>query len=145
MTLPRSTSLGRSPWHQLIGEWEMSSPIFEGKTGTAVFEWSEAGSYVCMRSRPPEPAPASLWLIGADESSEDCTALYSDDRGISRVYVTRLASGLWTLERHGAPFSQRFEGRIDAGASRIDGAWYTAASDGAWVKDFDLAYTRRRT
>ena len=134
-----SAVMGRSPWKDLVGEWEMRSPIFQGARGLAVFEWLEGGAYLALRSQPPQPAPASVWLIGADDSDSACTVLYADSRGVSRVYRTSFVSGVWIIERHGQPFSQRFEGRLEPDMKSIKGAWHSAEDDGGWKMDFELA------
>jgi hypothetical protein len=54
---------------------------------------------LALRSQPPELAPSSLWLIGADDGADDCTSLYSDSRDVSH------ASGVWSIRRHGKPFA----------------------------------------
>ncbi|MBN9511292.1 MAG: hypothetical protein J0I21_19575 [Alphaproteobacteria bacterium] len=143
MSAVSSVSMDRSHWSKFVGKWQMSSPIFEGKSGSVEFEWMEGGRYIALRFQPPEPAPASVWLIGADESTTDYTALYADSRGVSRVYRMKLEPHLWMIERHGEPFSQRFEGRLSSDGNRIDGAWYSAQGGGEWKKDFDLTYVRQ--
>ncbi len=139
-----SKILRNSQWCALLGEWEMISSDFQGARGLAVFEWVEGGAYLALRSRPPEPAPASVWLIGADDSAEDCVALYSDSRGVSRIYRTQMAAGVWSIARSGKPFSQRFEARLDENAGTLRGTWYSSDDEVTWQSDFDLSYSRRR-
>lgn len=140
-----SKILRNSQWVALLGEWEMSSPMFQSARGVAVFEWIEGGAYLALRSKPPEPAPVSVWLIGADDSVDDCIALYSDVRGVSRIYRTQMADGVWSISRNGKPFSQRFEARLDEKAGTLRGTWYSSDDEETWKPDFDLIYTRRRS
>jgi hypothetical protein len=137
-----SYRLHGSPWDALVGEWEMASPIFSGARGRAVFEWREGGAFLALHSDPPEPAPASVWLIGADDAVEDCAALYTDSRGVSRVYAMRMAGGVWSIRRNAPPFSQRFEAQLDPNGKVMRGTWFSADGEGRWKPDFELVYRR---
>jgi hypothetical protein len=126
----------------LVGEWEVESPLFPGAQGRAVFEWLEGGAYLMQHATAPDPAPNSTWIIGADDSAEDCSALYHDSRGVSRVYRTSFVDGIWTVSRDAPGFWQRFRGRLSEDATRIEGAWELSADGTSWEHDFDLTYTR---
>jgi hypothetical protein len=139
-----SKVLRNSQWGTLIGEWEISAPIFQAARGIATFEWIEGGAYLALRSTPPEPAPASVWLIGTDNSADNCVALYSDTRGVSRIYRAQMEAGIWSLARSGKPFSQRFEARLDDKTGALRGTWYSSDDEVTWKPDFDLVYSRRR-
>jgi hypothetical protein len=82
-------------------------------------------------------------VIGRDASRGDYTVLYTDTRGVSRVYEMRLAGNTWTIWRHDPEFSQRFEATITADRNAIAGNWQKRARGDPWEHDFDLAYTRR--
>jgi hypothetical protein len=140
----RSDMLRASAWKGILGEWEMSSPIFKGGSGRAVFEWIEGGSYLAFRSAPPQHLPASIWLIGGDDEGARYTAFYTDSRGISRIYQTQMVDGVWTIWRTGIEYSQRFEAKVDFSAGTMRGAWYSTKAGGDWKIDFELIYTRRR-
>ena len=136
-----SRGLQKSSWKDLIGEWRMTSPQFPGGQGRVRFEWAEDGAFLVLRSQAPDPAPDSVWIIGGDEASEDCTALYSDERGVARVYGMRMKDGIWSIWRAG-PFWQRFEARLDEQMRTLSGSWESSEDGDTWNSDFDLVYSR---
>lgn len=126
----------------LLGEWTVESPQFPGAGGHATFRWLEGGAYLCWLSEAPEPAPNSTWIIGSDEPSESCTALYHDSRAVSRVYRMSLGEGVWRVWREAPGFCQRFIGTLDAEARTISGAWEKSKDGSSWEHDFDLVYKK---
>lgn len=126
----------------LVGEWEVESPQFPGGRGQVTFRWLEDGAYLGWDSKAPEPAPSSTWIIGGDESSESCTALYTDSRAVARVYHMSLDNGVWTVWREAPGFWQRFAGTLDDGGRTINGAWERSPDGSTWEHDFDLVYRR---
>jgi hypothetical protein len=132
------------PLGALVGEWELQVPQAPGSSGRAVFEWLEGGAYLLQRSYAPDPAPDSTWIIGADDAGDSCTALYHDERGVSRVYRTSLADGVWRVWREAPGFSQRFTGALSEDGATIRGAWELSRDDSTWEHDFELVYTRVR-
>jgi hypothetical protein len=132
------------PLGVLIGEWETEVPQFPGERGRAVFEWLEGGAYLLQRSQAPDPAPDSTWITGADDADDTWTVLYHDERGVSRVYRSTLAEGVWRVWRDAPGFSQRFTGALSADGGTIRGAWEMSTDDSTWEHDFDLIYTRVR-
>jgi hypothetical protein len=101
----------------LSGEWDMelsNAPFLPSRDDTAhahvTFEWIEDGALLVMRqSEQSGNPPSARWAIGRDESGPDYKVLYSDDRGVSRVYEMSFSEGLWQLWRNTPGFSQRFE------------------------------------
>ena len=67
--------------------------------------------------------------------------LYSDDRGVCRIYEMSIDDGEWNLWRQGEPFAQRFTGRFEDDAATRSPASGSSTSDG-WKIDFDLTYRR---
>jgi hypothetical protein len=126
----------------LVGVWEMQVPQFPGSRGRSTFEWLEGGAYLLQRSSAPDPAPDGTWIIGADDAEDSCTALYHDERGVSRVYRTTLADGVWRVWREAPGFSQRFTGTLGEDGRTIRGAWELCKDGSTWQHDFDLIYTR---
>lgn len=68
--------------------------------------------------------------------------LYSDERGVCRVYEMTIGDGEWTLRRDGEPFSQRFTGSFGDDGHTISGRWEIADGDTGYRPDFDRAYRR---
>jgi hypothetical protein len=130
------------PLGALVGEWEMEAPRFPGGRGRVVFEWLEGGAYLVERSHAPDPAPDSTWIVGGDDAADSLTALYHDERGVSRVYRMSLAGGVWRVWRDAPGFWQRFTGRLGEDDSVILGAWESSPDGSTWEHDFDLIYRR---
>jgi hypothetical protein len=57
-------------------------------------------------------APDGVAIIGCDAANGTYYQLYSDDRGVCRVYEMSIGDREWRLWREGEPFAQRFTGRF---------------------------------
>ena len=130
----------------LIGDWTMEAipPGGEPWPGEAraTFEWFEGNQLMLERSTVEMPeAPDSICAIGCDAANDTYYQLYTDDRGVCRVYQMSIGDGEWKLWREGDPFAQRFTATIRDDGNRIDGRWEFDEGDG-WKTDFDLVYTR---
>jgi hypothetical protein len=88
-------------------------------------------------------APASTAVIGADDTQNAFTMLYSDERGVVRRYEMELTARRWTLLRRAPGFSQRFTGRLAANGRSIRATWEKSADGRRWMRDFILTYTKR--
>lgn len=87
--------------------------------------------------------PTSVQVIGRNEDHDDFTVLYTDERGVSRVYAMTLATGDWTLSRTDPGFHQCFAGHLSADGTHIDGDWSRSHDAGeTWIHDFHVTYTR---
>jgi hypothetical protein len=131
----------------LIGEWSLAASSPEGEPwpggGRATFEWHDSGAHVVMRSTVDVPeAPDSVSIIGCDAANGTYYQLYSDDRGVCRVYRMSLDGGEWSLWREGQPFPQRFAGRFKDDDRTIVGRWKLAEDGTNFATDFNLTYTR---
>ena len=74
---------------------------------------------------------------------ETCCMLYSDERGVARIYQMSLEGGVWKMWRDSPGFSQRVTGTISGDGNTI--TWHGELSyDGShWEQDLDVTYTRR--
>jgi hypothetical protein len=131
----------------LVGEWkvEMVPPGGEPLDGGArtVFEWHDSRAHLIQRSTVEVPeAPNGVSIIGCDGAAGTYFQLYSDDRGVCRVYEMSIGDGEWRLWRDGEPFAQRFTGRFEDGGQAIRGRWELAEGGGDFRTDFDLIYRR---
>jgi hypothetical protein len=131
----------------LIGEWtvEAIAPGGERWPGEAraTFEWHDSGAHVIQRATVEIPeAPDVIAIIGCDAANESYFQLYSDDRGVCRVYEMSIGGGEWKLWRVGEPFPQRFTARFEDRGNTIVGRWETAVDGGHYETDFDLIYKR---
>jgi hypothetical protein len=131
------------PLRFLAGEWEMelSDAAFlpEGEVvrGPAAFEFIDEGRMLAFRQ-----GDAATWIIGRDDSSALYTALYSDGRGVSRVYTMALEGGSWKIWREDPDFAQRFEAAVSADDDLISGRWEKRPGAGDWEHDFAVTYRR---
>jgi hypothetical protein len=133
----------------LLGEWilEATSPDGEPWLGAAraSFEWHESGAHLVARSSVDVPgAPNTVSIIGCDAANGTYFQLYSDDRGVCRVYEMSIREGEWRLWREGDPFPQRFAATIEASRDTIIGRWEKAENGTNYTTDFYLTYTRVR-
>ena len=118
---------------------ELSEASFlrEGEValGTASFEFIDQGRLLAFRQDA-----AATWMIGRDDASDLYTVLYSDDRGVSRVYLMTLEGAIWKVWRDHLEFSQRFEAIVSAELDLITGRWEKRAGRGSWEHDFAVTY-----
>jgi hypothetical protein len=134
-----------------VGEWSttISNASFledrdEVVTGTLQAVPIEAGMLLALRQvGDPAGPPLASWVIGRDGPERDYTVLYTDGRGVSRVYLMSLSDDAWIIWRDDPEFAQRFEATISADRCSLDGSWQKRIGGGSWEHDFDIAYSRR--
>jgi len=131
----------------LVGEWTVVAEGPDGQAwpgeGRAIFEWHPSGAHLVQRiAIGVDGAPDSTSIIGCDAGNGTFIQLYSDARGVCRIYSMKLGGGEWVLQRDGAPFPQRFVGTISADARTISGRWEKAEDGGDFALDFFLTYRK---
>jgi len=129
----------------LVGEWRVVARAPGGEPGEAwaSFQWHESQAHLVARSSIDAPgAPDSISIIGCDAANGVYYQLYSDDRGVCRVYAMSIGAGEWKLWREGDPFPQRFIARFEDEGRTIVGRWEKAQDGSTYTTDFDLTYTR---
>ena len=131
----------------LVGTWSLAARWPDGREwpggGTMTFAWDESGAHLVQRSTTELPeAPATWSVIGCDGASGRYVQLYSDDRGVSRIYEMSFGNGEWRLWRDGEPFSQRFVGRFGADGDTVTGQWEAAEDGQTFTVDFEVTYRR---
>ncbi len=68
-----------------------------------------SGAHLLQRGTAELPqAPDNVSIIGCDAANGTYIQLYSDERGVCRIYEMSIDNGEWKLWREGEPFSQRF-------------------------------------
>ncbi len=132
---------------QLVGHWRLltSGPDDEPWPGEghARIEWHESRAHLVVHSAVDAPGvPTSIAIIGCDGAKGTYYQLYSDDRGVCRVYEMSLDEREWRLWREGLPFPQRFTGRFTDDSQRIVGRWEKAEDGREYATDFSLTYIR---
>jgi hypothetical protein len=131
----------------LVGEWRLmaSSPGGEPWPGEAhaSYQWHDSGAHLVGRSSSDVPgAPDTISIIGCDAANGTYYQMYSDDRGVCRVYGMSVTDGGWKLWRQGQPFPQRFEARFQDDGMTIVGRWEKAEDGTNYTTDFALTYIR---
>ena len=76
-------------------------------------------------------------VLGWDDSTGELAQLYSDARGVFRVYRMTLTDAAWTAWRDAPGFFQRFIGTF-RDDSTIEGAWESSPDGTTWEPDFDM-------
>ena len=131
----------------LIGEWTLEAippggPPWPGEA-RATIEWHDSGAHLVKRTTTELPeAPNEISIIGCDPANGTYYQLYSDDRGVCRVYQMSIGNGEWRLWRDGEPFPQRFTARFKNDGNTITGSWEKAEDGENYTPDFDLIYRK---
>ena len=131
----------------LVGEWvtESVAPLDPHATirGHTSFQWLEGGAFLVMRSGVPQSDfPRASAIIGPDDSAGAYGMLYSDSRGVSRIYAMSLSDGIWKVWRNAPGFSQRFTGTFSDSGDTITACWEKSSDGANWEHDFALTYTK---
>jgi hypothetical protein len=134
----------------LVGEWELEASSPGGDPwpggGRSTFEWHPSGAHLVQRTSVDLPdAPDSLSIMGCDAANGTYFQLYSDDRGICRVYDMSIGNGEWRLWRAGEPFSQQFAATFSDDGDTMVGRWEMSENGVDFMTDFDLVYRRTGT
>ena len=82
-------------------------------------------------------------VLGWDDTTGELAQLYSDARGVFRIYRMTLTDEAWTARRDAPGFFQRFIGRFGSDRTTIEGRWESSLDGTAWEPDFDLVYRKR--
>ena len=141
-----------APLEPLVGDWDVEA-VVDGEVvmrGRSTFAWTEQGAFLIQTSdgeaigeswagHLPFPTVA---ITGYDESFDHYSVLYSDARGVQRIYSMTFADGVIRQQRDAEGFHQRFVGELSADASRIDARWEMSEDGEEWRLDFDLTYER---
>jgi hypothetical protein len=131
----------------LIGEWTLEAKWPNGETwpGRATFEWLDSGAHLLQHGTLDHPqAPANVSVIGCDGANGTYYQLYSDERGVCRVFQMTIGNGELKLWRDGAPFSQRFIATLSDDGNTITGRWEIAEDGKNYRPDFDLSSRKAR-
>jgi hypothetical protein len=133
----------------LIGEWKLDAIGPDGQPwsgeATAVIEWHDSRAHIVVRSQVELPnAPDAVSIIGCDAANGTYYQLYSDARGVCRVYQMSIDESHWRLWREGQPFAQRFTATFEDGGDTIRGRWELAEDQENFRTDFDLIYRRAK-
>jgi hypothetical protein len=132
---------------RLVGEWAVEAtppggPPWPGEA-RITFEWHDSGAHLVERSTVEMPeAPNAISIIGCDAANGTYYQLYSDDRGVCRVYEMSIDAGGWRLWREGEPFPQRFAGSFEDAGKTIVARWEKTEDGENYETDFDLVFRK---
>ncbi len=135
----------------LVGQWniKLTNASFLAKDKIIEFSvsynWVEDNSAISVwqGDRKAKPPQSASWIIGRDEASNNYTALYADNRGVSRVYMMSYKNYIWHIWRDNPSFSQRFSGKVSTDKKSIKAKWEKSLDGGkTWDHDFDLYYKK---
>jgi hypothetical protein len=131
----------------LVGKWAMvgSHPELPSAAhGSSTFEWLVEDALLIWHFDWEQPGPPNaLSVIGGDDSADACCVLYSDQRGVGRMYQMKLEGRVWKMWRESTGFSQRMTGAFsdDGKTIRVHGQ---LSHDGSnWEQDLDITYTKQ--
>jgi hypothetical protein len=132
----------------LVGKWTMlgNHPAFSAAAhGISTFEWLVEDALLVWHFDWEQPGPPSaVSVIGRDDSGDGCCVLYSDERGVGRIYQMKLEGSVWEMWRLSAGFSQRMTGNFgdDGNTIRVRGQ---LSRDGShWEPDLDVTYSKHQ-
>jgi hypothetical protein len=131
----------------LVGEWTLEARWPDGTpwpgAGRASFEWHDSRAHLVQRASADLPeAPDNVSIIGCDGAKGTYVQVYSDERGVCRIYEMSIDDAGWKLWREGEPFSQRFNASFSDGGNTITGRWEIAEDLTNYVPDFDVTYRK---
>jgi hypothetical protein len=132
-----------------VGDWdvELSGASFlpdpQAKVHVSTsFKWIENGAFLAMY-QGEKKVPQAIWLMGRDESTDLFKVLYSDARGVSRIYEMSFENGKWGMSRIAPGFSQRFHGVLSKNHNAIAAEWEKSKDGNKWEHDFYMKYSRK--
>src|SRR5437660_333691 len=135
----------------LVGTWNLvvwggsflPDPLERVDAGQVHFKWIEdAAALAILIGGGDNASPAARMIIGGDQDEDHYTVLYSDDRGVARVYRMSFDGQLWQMWRDNPSFAQRFEASLSDDGSRMTGHWAKAVDGGPMEHDFNVEYSR---
>lgn len=132
---------------RLVGEWEVDATWPDDRIGpthgSATFAWHESRAHLVQTSTSDlAEMPDSVSIIGCDGASDGYVMLYSDERGVCRIYRMSIDEREWMLWRDGIPFGQRFTVHASDDGNLMVGGWEIEGDDGVFHPDFSVVYRR---
>jgi hypothetical protein len=132
----------------LLGNWTMLGThpqLPAAVNGHSSFEWLREGALLAWHfdwERGHE-IPNAYSIIGHDDAVEACSMLYTDERGVARIYQMSLESGVWKMWRQSADFSQRMTGTFSEDGKTINVHGELSRDGSTWEEDLSITYTRK--
>lgn len=131
----------------LVGTWTMTGSHPELPSlvhGESSFEWLREGSLLVWHFNwESVDVPSAFTVIGHDDAAEACTSLYTDERGVARIYQMSLEGGVWKMWRDSPDFSQRVTGTFSEDGKIITCRGELSRDGSHWEQDLDVTYMRK--
>lgn len=135
----------RGTWRVTMADAWFLEPAGREVSGSADADWVGEGFLLFRWVMTGDVGPATsrmALVVGRSDAAQAYTALYCDERGVSRVYAMDFDGRRWSLLREDADMFQRFV--ADVTPDRVAGRWEASDDRGAtWRKDFDLIFVRQ--
>jgi hypothetical protein len=132
----------------LVGEWNTTGthPAFPSAVdGHSSFEWLEQAALLVWHFDWERPGPPSaISVIGHDDPAADYFVLYSDERGVARIYEMSMEGRVWKMHRESPGFSQRMTGRFGDDGNTITVHGELSRDGSNWEPDLDVIYAKVR-
>jgi hypothetical protein len=133
----------------LVGEWTMvgAHPYLQSAVhGHSSFEWLREGALLAWRFHwaSGQGIPSAFSVIGRDDAVEPCSMLYTDERGVARIYQMSLVDGVWKMWRDAPEFSQRMTGTFSDDGNTITWLGELSRDGSTWEPDLSVTYTRKQ-
>jgi hypothetical protein len=131
----------------LLGEWTTvgSHPQLPSLIqGHSSFEWLREGSLLVWHFNWESGGPPNAFsVIGRDDGASTCSMLYTDERGVARIYQMSLEGGVWKMWRNSAGFSQQMTGTFNEDGKIISCKGELSRDGSHWEQDLDVTYRRK--
>jgi hypothetical protein len=133
----------------LVGEWTMvgTHPQLPSAVhGHSTFEWLRKGMLLVWQFNwdQGQGIPNAYNVIGHDDTVEPCSMLYTDERGVARIYQMSLVDGTWKMWRESPDFSQRMTGTFSDNNNLINWVGELSHDGSNWEPDLNVTFTKKR-
>lgn len=133
----------------LIGEWTMvgTHPALPAAVrGQSSFQWLREGALLVWQFdwEQGQGIPSAFCVIGHDDTVEPCTVLYTDERGVARIYQMSLDGGVWKMWRESPDFWQRMSGTFSEDGNSLTWQGELSRDGSTWEPDLSVTYTRKQ-
>jgi hypothetical protein len=137
--LERVAAIFAGEWRvRLEHQWWVEDPDAV-VTGTARGSW--LGDSFVRFEASLDGKPTWDFVFGRSDAADRFVALYTDERGVHRIFDLVLDDEGWSMSRADPDFHQRLNGRLEG--DRMVGTADASEDEGAtWRKDFDLIFER---
>jgi len=132
----------------LIGEWSMEGrhPLLPTAIyGHSVFEWLRKDALLAWHFKwdDGKGVPDAYSIIGHDDTLDHCTVLYTDERGVARIYLMSLSDGIWKQWRDSEGFLQRMTATFSNDNKTIQTQGELSRDGLNWEGDLSIKFTKK--